>query len=264
MRKLLSFLVPVILFFPFNYCLGQESFTITKPALDTTGKKLTIKYDILDSKPDEKYNVTLIVTDSKGATINSKTIRGDVGQEVTGGPGKKIIWDYISDNISDEFEISIKIRVTKISRRADTEEVSRSGELPSLGSLVLQSVAVPGLGLTKLKKKPYWIMAVPGYGLAGGAVLFKLSSDANLENYNRTSNTEDREMYYDKYKQQKNFALISAAGAAAVWIADLAILFPAYSKAKTQSGDNRKSDLFIIPDFSTTCNAPVITLKYRF
>ncbi|HBE40425.1 MAG TPA: hypothetical protein DDW27_04345 [Bacteroidales bacterium] len=264
MCKSLSSLIAFFLFFPLCSCFGQEAFIITKPVVDTTGKKLTIRYDILDSKPDEKYNVTLIITDSKGTTINSRTVQGDIGEQVMGGPGKKIIWDYISDNISDEYEISIKIKVTKISKQSDTKDISASGSLPSLGSLMLQSVAVPGLGLTRLKQKPFWIMAVPGYGLVGGAVFYKLSSDANLENSNRTSDPNDREMYYDRYKQQKNFALICAAGAAVVWIADLAILFPAYSNAKKQSGDTRKSDLFVIPDFSTTCNAPVITLKYTF
>lgn len=264
MRKSLSSLMAFFLFLPVCSCFGQETFTITKPVLDTTGKKLTIKYDILNSKPDEKYNVTLIVTDSKGSTIDSRTIQGDVGEEVSGGPGKKIIWDYISDNIDDEFEISIKIKVTKIPKQADSEEVIASGSIPSLGSLLLQSVAVPGLGLTRLKHKPYWILAVPAYGLIGSSVYFKVNSDANLENYNRTSDINDRETYYDKYEQQKNITLACAVGAAVLWIADLALVIPAYSKAKRTSENSRKNNMFMIPDFNMTYNTPVLTFKYIF
>ena len=264
MIKLTALFLPLLLLFQLKFCFAQETLTITNPVLDTLGKKLIIKYDILNSKPGEIFNVTLFVTDSRGATLNSKTITGDIGNNISGGTGKQIVWDYISDNVKDEVEISIKIIIKKIEKRPVNDGITSSGS-PAKGGLILQSIALPGLGLSKLKEnKPYWIMGIAGYGLIGSSIAFKLASNKNYDNFMNTSDPGKEVDYYNNFKKQKSISKGCIIGAAAIWVTDLVFIFRASSKPKETTRLDQRKKISFIADYDFTTNLPLIKLKYVF
>ncbi len=59
---------------------------------------IIIKYD-LDGIPNKKYHVNISLSDDYGVSfrIRPKSVRGDVGQNVTSGQGKEIVWDMTKD-----------------------------------------------------------------------------------------------------------------------------------------------------------------------
>lgn len=64
----------------------------------TDDDKIVITYDILGGE-GQTFEVTLLVSPDGGQnyTIVPRTLSGDVGEKVSGGRGKMIIWDVLSD-----------------------------------------------------------------------------------------------------------------------------------------------------------------------
>jgi hypothetical protein len=233
--------------------------TATKPVLSLQGNDLIIIYDFINYKAGEKYRVELEVTDSKGAIIKTQSVEGDIGDNVEGGKGKKIIWHYTADNVMDEVNLVINI-VIKFIAEPNPKPVS----VPGRGSLIAQSVILPGLGLTKLTKKPYWLMGVAGYGLVANGVIFNLSSKSNHENYLNTNDPAEEQIYWDKYENHQTISYISFAGAAVIWVTDMILVLRASSKSGSVSGLNKNKAFAMIPEYDLTNKAPVIKLRITF
>jgi hypothetical protein len=264
MRKCAIIALFILLVFPLTDCIAQETLSVSKPLLEIRGENLNISYDILNSKPGERYNISLEITDSKGSIINAQTISGDIGQDVEGGKNKKIIWNFTSDNVKDEVNINIKIVITKYQVPPLSEEIAKSGEPYTRSRLVLQSVALPGLGMSKLKNKPCWITGVAGYGLIAGSIIYKGASKSNYKNFENSGNNQQELSYYKKYENQNTMSLICAIGAATIWVTDFVIVLGSSSKLKGNSKSYQSNKLSLIPDYSITCSAPLLSLKYTF
>jgi hypothetical protein len=245
-------------------CLAQETLSVTKPLLEIQGGNLVIKYDILNSKPGEKYSISLDVTDSRGSVINAKSFSGDIGDNIDGGKNKRIIWRFADDNVKDEVNIYVKIIIKRYVKGRSAEGTAGPAFLGTRGGLVLQSIALPGLGLSKIKNKPYWIMGVAGYGLIGSSIVFRMASNTNYDNFENTNDPEEESTYYTKYKNQKSISTACAIGAATIWVADLILVLRASSKSGNPSGSDQNNKLFVIPDYIVSNNAPALTLKYVF
>ena len=267
MRRKSAFIITIFLLSNLICCFSQETLTITKPMLDTVSlkNKLIITYDILNTKPDERYNVSLQVTDSRGANLNLQTVRGDIGDNIKGGMGKKIIWDYFADNVKEEVEIYIKIIIRKYQAGSDSQSIVVRSSNITRGSLLLQSVALPGLGLSKLNKnKPYWIMGVAGYGLVASSIIFNSASKSNYNKFLDSYDPQEEDSYYKKYKNQKTFSLVSVVGAATIWITDFIIVLHASSKPGNLSNNNYNKKIVLAPGYVATSNALILELKYKF
>jgi hypothetical protein len=254
----------MLLLFNLTDCLSQETITVSKPKLEIQGENLSIAYDILNTKPGEKYKISLEVTDSKGILINAQSYTGDIGENVEGGANKKIIWNFTSDNIKDEVNINIKIVISKYQEPPISEEIAKSTVPYTRSGLVLQSVALPGLGMSKLKKNPCWITGVAGYGLIAGSIIYNGASKSNYKNFENSRNNQQELSYYKKYENQKTMSLICAIGAATIWVTDFIIVLGSSSKLKDNSKNYQKNKLSLIPDYSINCSAPLLSLKYTF
>jgi len=265
MSKISASILPFLLLFQLKCCLAQEIPTIPKPLLELQGENLVIKYDILNSKPGEKYTIKLDVTDSKGSIINSQSLSGDIGDSIGGGNGKKIIWHYTSDNVKDEVQVYITIILEKHLVKAAPEEIYKAVKHYSLGSLLLQSIALPGLGLSKIHNNgPYWIMGIAGYGLITTSIIFKSSSNTSYDNFLNTNNPVEEDYYIKKYQNQKSVSTICIIGASTIWVADLIIVLSASSKLKYTSKSEHYNKLLIIPDYNLTYKAPILNFNYTF
>jgi hypothetical protein len=265
MKKCGTFFMFIILVFPKVNIIAQETLSVSKPLLEIHGENLNISYDILNSKPGERYSISLEVTDSKGSIINAQSITGDIGQSVEGGKNKKITWNYTSDNVKDEVNIYVKIVIRKYQASADSEQIAKQIPAYTRGRLLLQSVVLPGLGLTKLNDgKPYWIMGVAGYGLVAGSIIFNSSSKSNYNDFLNSNQPQQEASYYKKYEDQKTISIVCAISAVTIWVADLILVLRSSAKLKDSPDGDKNNKLSMFPDYKFACKAPVLTLTYKF
>ncbi len=173
----------VLLYLPTNlFC--QTSVNISKPRLELSDGNLIIEYDILDNEPSDLFNVWIEVTNASGSKINALTLSGDVGEDISGGSNKRILWNLEVDKISLDEEIFVEVVAEKKKLPEVQKEIIPVKTTPttdvkniSKGNMVLSSMVLPGWGLSKVKKgKPYWLLGVAGYGCIAGSVILNRSA----------------------------------------------------------------------------------------
>lgn len=238
--------------------VAKGQFFVTKADLHNEGSKLIIEYQIVNSKPSDRFLIEVFIEDDDGNIIDASSFSGDIGQDVTGGL-KRITWEYLKDDIIYETTVTVKIDYKKQNPKA---EVPLTINVPSTNSytrsgLILQSLALPGLGMTKLKEKPYWLYGVAGYGLVGTSIYFLLKSNSFYNDtyyYDRTSEN------WDQYAKYYNTFLISACGAAVIWLTDL-VLISVSSKNMNQFGSGK---IQIAPGFDYRSKSTMLSMTYKF
>jgi hypothetical protein len=140
--------IPVIVLFlsagTFLFCpiTGQSQTAAKVENIDfyAEGSKLVITYDIAKAKPDETFDIWFkIVTDSD-KEINPVNFTGDASSGVTGGMGKKIIWDVGADkaDLSEAFSVEVFARMDK-----KTDKIVPSYNPVTTGSLSARDVFLP-------------------------------------------------------------------------------------------------------------------------
>lgn len=263
MRKKTVLILFVLFLLNWSVSIGQDKISVSKPMLEIQNGNLIIKYDILNSKPGEKYNISIEITDSGGEVIMPASITGDMGDNIEGGKDKRIIWHFDADNIKDQLEISVSI-ILRVLEKPLTEKQPPQVKSLSRGNLVLQSVALPGWGLSSLhKKKPYWIIGIAGYGIIAGSVIYHQASRVSYNDFLDTDDPGQESIYYDKYKSQKTISMAGAIGAATIWVADLIWIYSASSKQNNQVTSSRNK-LSLLPDYDLRYNLLGFQLKYTF
>ncbi|MFN3849397.1 MAG: hypothetical protein ACK4NY_08220 [Spirosomataceae bacterium] len=72
-------------------------------------KVIEIEYDI--DNVDPKDSIYVRVFNNKQKYFPCSKLEGDIGQNITGGTRKKIIWDFIADNFNVDEDITITVYV---------------------------------------------------------------------------------------------------------------------------------------------------------
>jgi len=179
-------------------CHGQ-SHEVSDPRLELRNNNLYISYDILHSKPTDEFSVHMRITDETGGEILARALSGDIGNQVKGGSNKQIVWNLTADEIVMNARIFVKIYAIAIvipetdpviSLQEDDDPVedfqeesvvirdAEEGLGPPMNEtqsfnrtfLILQSLPLPGLGLSRMTGKPHWIRGVAGYGCIAGSI----------------------------------------------------------------------------------------------
>lgn len=104
--------VSFLCFFPPSL-LGQDQILVTQSSLKFLNDRLIIKYDIVGSRPEDRFRVWVEITDSTGAKIAARYLYGDIGNEIAGGLQKQIIWDLAADSLYLNTDINVEIFATK-------------------------------------------------------------------------------------------------------------------------------------------------------
>lgn len=106
-RKINLIVVFLLLVIPQTICAQNVVVNITN--LKIFDNKLEIRYDILNSKKMQRFDVGVEITDLKGNPVKAESFRNDYGQNQTGGKDKVIKWDYEKDGIvmSDKLKIIV-------------------------------------------------------------------------------------------------------------------------------------------------------------
>ena len=128
----------------------------------------------------------------------------------------------------------------------------------------LQSLAVPGLGLSRLTGDPHWIRGVAGYGCIAGAVILNRTA---VNTFNEIENLEDFHEInetYDQAKQQDNISEVLAYTAIGIWVADLVWTLVGTSDLNRPSGLSENKGISVGGDIDPVSNVPMLSLRYRF
>jgi hypothetical protein len=290
MWRIIPYLLGICCFVTASNCHAQN-FKVSEPRLELRDNILHITYDILNSGPSDEFIVELVVTDAGGKRIPSVALSGDAGEKVSGGTGKHIAWDLAADRIEMNAQIFVKVHVravpppesaaiapaqeesvqesdVEVSQRSNeaTPEESKS-ELTGRGfsrtSLILQSVAFPGLGLARLTGNPHWIMGVAGYGCLAGAVILNRTAISNYSGIMELSDFDEKNNLYQKSVSQDQVSEILAYTAIGIWVSNIVWTFVGTSDLKWSALNNRNG-FSLITSVEPKSSAPIIGFVYSF
>lgn len=255
MGKTLTSLMILALLLVNAVCHGQGSHIVSDARPELIGDKLHIYYDILNSQPSDRFDVSLSITDDAGNAIRASSVTGDIGENIAGGNNKLIIWDIIADHVEVDFDIVVI---------AEAPEVNESGKSFSRSGLILQSLVVPGLGMTRLTGDPHWIRGAVAYScLAGSIVLNKLAIDT-YSDFQNANSIDEANSLLEKSTQQDNISEVLAYTALGIWIVDFVWTLVGTSDLKKQSAARSSRGISIGTGFDSYSNAPLLAFTYNF
>ncbi len=215
-KSALYFLCISIFISSFNI-YSQESkariANVSFEAVEMEGTKLVIHYDIVNASPVERFEIELAFVDDEEYYYYPKSTTGDVGVDIKGGKGKRIIWDVFQDE--DE-----------VGRIKAFVNISSIREEPGGPVYALLSVPVPGLGdiyVTNMKNtviKPYY-KTIACYGLVGYGLYQKTQATKYYDEYLASTDTDEFDDLYNKANSaNRQFYIFTSIGAA-IWISDI-------------------------------------------
>lgn len=173
--------------------------------------KLVITYDLLNTKPDEKYLISVNIVTETDKPVNAKSFSGDVGENISGGAGKRIIWNISDDIAYLDDKISVKVSAIYINPRI-VKPTSR-------GKAMLLSTLLPGLGCSKTTLKPiHLVKGIAGYGCIAGSFYFNNKSNKTFADYQDSDVAADRDRLFDQSVKEKNLSDILIYSGGAVWL----------------------------------------------
>ncbi len=90
-------------------CFSAFSQSIENVKASFADGKVTITYDLLRSSSSQTYFIEVLGSHNNYSSP-LKTVSGDVGSNVKGGAGKKIVWDVKADLITYKGEITFRVK----------------------------------------------------------------------------------------------------------------------------------------------------------
>jgi len=280
-------------------CQAQTSVRISEPKLEFSDNTLHISYDILNSGPDEKYMVTVNMTDEDGNVINAAALKGDLGLIEDGGSDKHVTWDLEADNISMNAYVYVTIHAKVIPPPEPEPEIAKTGEEDAgkeevalqdeseasetgqaavkeepppatrtksfnRTAIVIQSLVLPGLGLSRVAGKPHWIRGVAGYGCVAGAVIMNRKAISTFNTIEDLDDVRDAKDAFDHSVRRDHISEAFAYTAVGIWAADLIWTIIGTSDL-TQKPLFGKADRF---SFSSNLDplsyVPMVSIRYKF
>ena len=115
MRYLLScFFLVLCAILSSNNLSAQSETAVTDLNISLEDENLVIDYAITHFQKGEIFIVWLEVTDSSGNLIPANSLTGDIGDEISGGKKKQIIWDLAADSILLSENIFIEVKAEQV------------------------------------------------------------------------------------------------------------------------------------------------------
>ena len=282
-----------LLWFACFILTGLQSYSQTKvslsdPRLEAKNSTLQISYDILNGAPDEKYVISIDIKDEKGNLIKANTLNGDIGMVEEAGRNKQIIWDPGADHIFINSKIYVKVNAEIILppqpvqagneekpieqqgvenepvKEVAPAETGATEKRYSRAGLILQSLAVPGLGLSRSTGKPHWLRGVVGYGCLIGSVALNQVAWNTYDGIGDLTEYEEKEDMYRKASNQNSISRVFAYTAAAVWAADVIWTIVGTSDMGGSTRLSRSEGFSVGSTLDPLSNVPMVSLKYSF
>jgi len=217
--------------------------------------ELVITYDLLNTKPNEKFQIIIKISKEDGKQIDAKTLKGDVGENISGGIGKKIIWSVSSDIAYLDDQINVEV----LANHQNPKIINPT----SKGKAILLSTIYPGLGSAKITlKNVHLIKGVLAYGSVAGSFYFKNKSQKTFSEYQESSSTADRDKLYDQsIKEDKNSTILMYT-AGAIWLIDYVTIL--ISENRSQQKGLKSQVVYLGPSFDPRHNYKGMSLVINF
>jgi hypothetical protein len=233
---------------------AQTSARIDNTSLQIDNGRLIITYDLVNTRPNERFNVWIDVRKTTGQEIKAKNISGHVGKNIVGGKGLNIIWNFESENIEYEGNINVQVLAELIT--IHNLKIER---------ILIKSAVFPGWGLQDIEKvNPYLLIGIAGYGSLAAALIYNNKSNITYDQYLESDEIRERETLYDDFNSQENATKIFGISAAAIWIADIGWATMKYLKKTSNVSSDINPRFHIGYDFYRYGSTPVLTFKYNF
>jgi len=253
-------LTSILLVFIFSFC-GLTQSSAQNVQIETTNlaivdKKLEISYEFVSSKKKHRFDVWIEITTVSGRELNARALSGDIGDNLPGGKDKKIIWDYNADGIVLNEEITVKVKAI----------VSTVVGAVNTGKVILQSVALPGWGLSTIDPdKPYWLLGVAGYASLGTSLYLRSSYKSNYDSYLTESDQTTSDDLLSKSESQKALSDVFAISSIGIW--SVGIIWTALKANKNNSSlsaINKNQKIQFFSSYDPKFKTIGFTVKYKF
>ena len=297
MKVPVLFILITILACTFQPGHAQSAAMVSDPNLSLHDNVVHIAYDILYSSESEKFSIRVEVSDAKGRFLNARTLSGDIGEHVQGGYNKLIFWDIKADSIFLDEEIFVQVYALAepppvvvepvaeepvAEKPQETEDAKPADDPPATeetkvvedhsvnksfnrSAIILQSVALPGLGLSRVNPgTPHWIKGVVGYGCIAGSLYFNNMAASSYEDYKNSSSLEDVDDLYNKAVQQDVISEVLAYTAIGIWVVDLVWTFLGTSDLNLNQPSANHKGFAVGTTVEPVSSAPLIALRYKF
>ena len=261
----------LLILFPFtHFC--QTRVNITKPRLELSDENLIIEYDILSADPSDLFKVWIEVTNASGIKINALSLSGDVGEDISGGSNKRILWNLEKDGISLDKEIFVEVIAEKKKLPEVQKEIIPIETTPttdvnkiSKGNMVLSSTVLPGWGLSKVRQgKPYWLLGVAGYSCIAGSVILNRSAILTHDDYRGSLDADESITLYDKSVRQDNISEYLGYTAAGIWAVSLIWTIATSTVSQDLSDIQRFNNISIQPGYNHKMNCTMVSISFKF
>lgn len=272
-------------------CNSQTIVQISEPRLELKDNMIHIYYDIQNSDPLEKYVISVEINDEDGNPLEADALDGDIGMVEDGGRNKHITWNLEADNIQINAYVFVKINARVIpppatvtnkfeeeivQKMVDEEvEESKSGVIPedtpvsgsttfNRTSIVLQSLAIPGLGLSRVTGNPHWIRGAAGYGCIIGSVILNRQSINTFDSIEEMEDPTEAETAFNKSVRQDKISEGLAYAAIGIWITDIIWTWMGTSDLMSGPSVGDLNNISIRTDIDPLSYAPLVCFRYTF
>ncbi|MFH0758905.1 MAG: hypothetical protein V2B15_16570 [Bacteroidota bacterium] len=271
MERLIFILSTGLLLCFVPYTHAQTPARISDPELQLIGDKVQIRYRIINSTQEDRYRVRIEISNADGYIVAAYALSGDIGEHVSGGGEKTILWDMKEDGVElKEFfvtvfalpEIALEPENTPPVRENLNEEAPPPGF--SRTGLMLQSLFLPGLGLSRYRGGPHWIKGLAGYGCIAGAVGFNAMARSTYEAYEVQISVQHADEQFNKSKTQDNISEGLAYAAVVIWISDLVWTYVGTSDLNHGPGSRAGKGLSMGALVDPQLAVPLLSFRYVF
>jgi len=244
----------IVLLFPITF-YGQNV-KIETTSLEVVSKKLQIQYDFIKSKKTHRFEVWVEISTLSGEKIDARTFNGDIGEGITGGKDKQIIWDYNADGIILNEEINVDLNATISTVPGAVKPIKE----------LAKSIAFPGWGLSSIDNgKPYWLLGVVGYASLGTSIMLYSNSQKNYDKYQVTTDPNESTNLYDKSLSQNSLSQTFGYVAVGTWVISAVWTIVKATNVNGKLTANRKTKkLLFYSNYDPATKTSGFTVKYNF
>lgn len=217
--------------------------------------QLVIIYNLVNTKPREKFNISVNIFTVAGKEIDAQAFSGDVNSDMSGGYKKKIIWNIEKDIAYIEDEIIVRVL-------AELQNPKIIGPTPK-GTALLLSTLYPGWGSAKItQKNAHVLKGLLAYGCVAGAVLYDYKAYDNYEKYKNAFDIEKSDKLFEDAENQRMISEVFLYSAVAVWSLEYLNILLAKNRTRTTAGLN--NNISIDYTYNKIVNTPMVSLKINF
>ena len=173
----------------------------------------------------------------------------------------------------DEQEVSTEIIPINRNRREESPDkvkaeppvyTRKSGKAYNRGGIIIQSLVWPGLGLSRMKRKPHWLKGLLGYGCIGGSVYLNREASTLLTTIPDNQNFLTQSDLFQKAVRMDNISEGLAYAAIGMWVIDFLWTVSGSSILINSEVYSDRDGFTINTGIDPISHTPLIGISFRF